>query len=112
MFDVGVADVRATLQYTVDDTVLHISTPRKKELHRWVNDTSDCRQHFHVGSTGSALLGLAPRRWQRSRKWHPQRFQTLFMVEKWNLKNPQGNEWNLPYSQDTKIALQAKVLLR
>ena len=34
------------------------------------------------------------------------------MVEKWNLMKPQGNEWNLLYLQNTKIALQAKVSLR
>ena len=40
------------------------------------------------------------------------RFQKLFMVVWWNLMNPQGNEWDLLCSQNTKITLQAKVLLR
>ena len=43
-------------------------------------------------------LGLAPRRWLQSRKLH--------------LMNPQGNEWNLLYSQTMRIALQAKGSLR
>ena len=56
-------------------------------------------------------LGLATRKELR-RKLHPRRFQKLFVVEKWNLMNPQGNEWNLLYLQNTKIALQTEVLRR
>ena len=35
----------------------------------------------------------------RSRKLHPKRFPKRFVVVLWNLKNPQGNEWNLLYSK-------------
>ena len=34
------------------------------------------------------------------------------MIVRWNLMTPQVNEWNLLYSQNTKIELQAKVLRR
>ena len=34
------------------------------------------------------------------------------MVEKWNLMNPQGNEWNALHLKITKITLQAKDTLR
>ena len=47
-------------------------------------------------------LGLAPRRWLRSRKLHPKKFPNILMVAKWNLMNPQGNEWSLLFSQNTK----------
>ena len=38
-----------------------------------------------------------------------QKIPKRFMVEKWNLMNAQGHEWNLLDSQYMKIALQAKV---
>ena len=57
-------------------------------------------------------LGLAPRRWLPTRKLHPKRCPKWFVVEKWNVMNLQGNEWNLLHSQNMKIALQAKVSLR
>ena len=54
---------------------------------------------------------LAPGNWERN--WmHLTRFQKQSMVVSWNLMNPQGNEWNLPYVKDTKMTLQAKVSLR
>ena len=57
-------------------------------------------------------LKLAPRRWLQGRILHPKRFRKRFTAEKWNLMNPQGKEWNLLYLQNTKMTLQAKVLLR
>ena len=78
-------------------------------------DDQDCKnkQHFWKEKTGKTYFPkwfiLAPRRWLRSRKLHPKRFPKRFVVEQWNLMNPQGHEWNLLHSQYMRIALQAKV---
>ena len=53
-------------------------------------------------------LGLAPRRWLQNRKLHPKRFPKRFMAVKWNLMNPQGDEWNLCNPKLTKITVHAK----
>ena len=39
----------------------------------------------------------------------PKKLQKLDKVVKWNLMNPQGNEWKLLSPQNTKITVQAKV---
>ena len=45
---------------------------------------------------------LASRKWLRSREWDPRRVPKRCMVEKWNLMNPQGNEWKPLHMQNTK----------
>ena len=57
-------------------------------------------------------LQMASRKCLHNRRLHPRRLQKRFMVEKWNHKTPQGNEWNLLSLKIMKIMLQVKDLLR
>ena len=51
---------------------------------------------------------LASRKWLQSRKLLSRDSQKRFMVVRWNLMNPQDNEWNLLYLHNMKTSSQAE----
>ena len=61
---------------------------------------------------GKEIIHMTSRKWLQNRKLHLERFQRQLVVVWWNLMSPQGNECNLLYPRNMKIALRLKCLLR
>ena len=77
-------------------------TNARRNLERRVAPALPGKRMVHTGTTKVAA----------NQALHPKRLPKRFLVEKWNLMNPQGNERNLLYLQNTKTILQVKDLLR
>ena len=87
---------------------IQVTQSTKKSSKTWGENWKDL---WHKPCRGKDYP-TASRKCLHNRRLHPRRLRKRFVVEQWNLVNPQSNEWNLLSPNITKTTWQAKDPLR